>query len=307
MDRRRFVPSGEGLEGRALLSGLFGGKTATTTTTQTLETLPNTFIEKQMRIKNLPFFMRQPDPQRFLPPAAIKNLQEDLAAIVGRLHGPTTKVVEDFNLGLRHEFPHVSLSPADAKVLNRAFGSVLAAAGATTTEVANLKRDMNQITLATSKSPNPTTLAASDYSLVLQIGLSVGRPIKQPAVPTIAKKDGVMINGGRIALTRNPAPTFVGVYDVGPKGNKITSMQIINEAGDVLGVGPIAAATGDYSVKLSPALPNGTYKIQSRAIDNQGHMSLPSHTITLKVAHRYKTAGLPRGPLGLARAATRPS
>lgn len=300
MDRRRFVPSGEGLEGRALLSGLFGGKPATTRTTQTLETLPNTFIEKQMRIKNLPFFMREPDPQRFLPPAAIKNLQEDLAAIVGRLHGPTTRVVENFNRGLRHEFPHVSLSPADAKLLNRAFGSVLAAAGATTTQVANLQRDMNQITLATSKSPRPTDLAASDYSLVLQIGLSVGRPIKQPTVPTISKKDGVSLNGGTLAVTRNPAPTLVGVYNVGVKGNKITSMQIINEAGDVLGVGPIAAATGDYAVKLSPALPNGTYKIQARAIDDQGHMSLPSHAITLKVAHRFKAAGLPRGPLGLA-------
>jgi hypothetical protein len=303
MDRRRFVPSTEGLEGRALLSGLFGGKASTTTLTQTVASLPNTFAEKEMRIKNLPFFMKQPDPQRFLPTSVTNVLQQDLNVILGTLHGPTTKVVDNFNRGLRHEFPHVSLSVEDATRLNRAFGSVLAAAGATPTEQANLQRDMNQIALIDSKSPNPTNLAASDYSLVLQIGLAVGKPIKQPAVPQLAKKDGVMTDGGRIALTRNPIPTFVGVYDVGPKGNKVTTMQIIDQDGFVLGTGPVTPANGDYSVKLGSALPNGKYQIRVRAMDNLGHLSLPSNAITLKVAHRHRSAAEtltpPGGPLGL--------
>ena len=71
MDRRRFVPSPEGLEGRTLLAGinintLFG-----------LQLYPNlnvpiTFQQKSLRIQHLPYYLEKIRPGRFLP----KALQE---------------------------------------------------------------------------------------------------------------------------------------------------------------------------------------------------------------------------------------
>ncbi|MCA1684691.1 MAG: hypothetical protein LC745_01645, partial [Planctomycetia bacterium] len=70
MDRRRYTPSAEGLEGRALLS-LFGGTGHTGSqynTTVSIEDLPKTYKEKELRIAHLPYYLQQEDPRRYLPP-----------------------------------------------------------------------------------------------------------------------------------------------------------------------------------------------------------------------------------------------
>src|SRR4051812_47743511 len=98
MDRRRFVPSPDGLEGRALLS-LFGS-TKATAATSLAQDVPVTFRQKQLRIDHLPFYLRQTEPGRLLPDADLQTLQADLTAIAGRLHRPPTHTLEAFNARL---------------------------------------------------------------------------------------------------------------------------------------------------------------------------------------------------------------
>src|SRR4051795_4439794 len=85
MDRRRFVPSTEGLEGRALLASLFGSGTSNTNATQDI---PVTFALKEARIDRLPYFMEQFRPGRFLPPDTISHLKTDLLAVAAKIHKP---------------------------------------------------------------------------------------------------------------------------------------------------------------------------------------------------------------------------
>ena len=72
MDRRRYVPSTEGLEGRELLSGvntLFGVQVTTNLN------VPITLQQKEKRIEHLPYYMQQINPGRFLPKAEIEEIQ----------------------------------------------------------------------------------------------------------------------------------------------------------------------------------------------------------------------------------------
>jgi hypothetical protein len=238
MDRRRFVPSGEGLEGRALLS-LFGSSFSRFNE-KTDQNVPLTFFQKVVRVKHLPFYLDQVDTNRFLPASTIHSLQNNLDALIGELHSPMTSVQTNaFNSALRDVLPRTSLSSVEAATLNKAFGSVLIAAGATPSQTIALQSDLNQLAFVDAKSVNPATLAANDYSVTLQTALAAGRPIKQPVAPVISAKDGVIIEGGKFGRTRVHTPTLVGVYDVGLRGNSITDIQIVTPNGQVLGTGNI--------------------------------------------------------------------
>ena len=73
MDRRRFVPSPETLEGRTLqtnINTLFGIQLSTNLN------IPITFQQKSLRIQRLPFYLDQIAPHgRFLPKAEIQQIQ----------------------------------------------------------------------------------------------------------------------------------------------------------------------------------------------------------------------------------------
>ena len=72
MDRRRFVPKPEGLEGRTLLSNIFGSS-GTSNTQRTIQNMPDTWTEKTDRVAHLPYYLQQIDPQTPLPAAAISS------------------------------------------------------------------------------------------------------------------------------------------------------------------------------------------------------------------------------------------
>ena len=84
MDRRRFVPAPEGLEVRTMLSsggagfGLLGSGTTT-------QTLPITFPQKELRIQKMPTNLRALQPDRFLPPATINQIQLGLNQIMSQI------------------------------------------------------------------------------------------------------------------------------------------------------------------------------------------------------------------------------
>jgi Bacterial Ig-like domain len=323
MDRRRFVPSPEGLEGRALLS-LFGHSSSSQTNSSSNTTsifgvggnlttvndnIPETFKAKETRVAHLPFFLERIRPGRFLPNDVISQLQTDLNAIVGQLHKPDGAVLEAFNRHLRDAEPHPSLSDTDAHILNRSFGFALNAAGATPEAQANLQADMNNLARVDANSPQPVFLATNDYALVLQTILGIGRPIARPTVPELKANTGIRVNAN-LGITGHHQPTLVGTYDAvqNTAATKLvatnTSMQLIDGNGDVLGSAPVDN-NGDYAVTFAKPLDDGLYTFYVRAADDQGHLSEPSPPFKLKIISRrhavVTSTGLmpPRGPLGL--------
>ena len=283
MDRRRFTPSTEGLEGRALLS-LFSGYHIGSqyNTTVSIQDLPKTYKEKELRIAHLPYYLLQEDSRRFLPAETTSRLQTDINTVVSELHAPTTRVVDAFNAGLRRLMPSNNLTQADARFLNNSFGSVLERAGATSQEVTNLQEDMNQLAKVDSLSIQPSTLARGDYSLVLQTTLAVGRPMITPTSPTLQVKDGIKTYGGRLGLTTDHYPTLVGSYQAGATKDSSVWMQIVNlDSGQVVGTTPVGPS-GTYTIKVS-YLPDGIYHLSARSSDEVGHLSQPSNPFILKI------------------------
>jgi hypothetical protein len=282
MDRRRFVPSGEGLEGRALLS-LFGNL-STSRQRDTGQNVPETWLQKEQRVNHIPFYLRAVDTTRFLPRATVENLQNHLHAVMGELSSPTDQAVTNFDLSIRDAFNNLTISTAEANALNRNFGEVLIKAGATPEQTINLQSDMNQLAFVDAKSINPSILVANDYSLVLQTAIAAGRPIKRPDASTLHANDGAILSNGMLGRTRDHNPTLVGIYNVGLKGNGITDIQIVTANGTVLGTGKITPITSAYTVKVTTTLADGIYNLYTRAIDNQGHLSdLSVHYFKLKV------------------------
>jgi hypothetical protein len=304
MDRRRYVPSGEGLEGRALMTSLFGGKTPASALTTSVQNLPETFKQKELRIQHLPFFLEQLKPGRFVPPDAIKNIQTNLNQIAATLHAPSEALVKNFNTSLRHGFPYKTLSPDTARILNHTFGTVIASAGADPTLVQNLQQDMNQLAFADAKGVDPAYVATNDYALVLQTALAVGRPIQTPTAFSLAARDGVRINNGAAGATHNHTPALVGTYAVGATPEGSTRVQAIDAEGRVVGSASVDN-NGKYTITTEP-LADGTYKLRARAIDQFGHVSNPSPAFVLKVTTRQaprtfaqENLNPPAGPLGL--------
>jgi hypothetical protein len=283
MERRRFVPSGEGLEGRALLS-FFGGGSGGRFKQGSDQNVPQTWYQKEARIEHLPFYMNQVQTKRFLPVSTITNLKADLHAVMGELSSPTETSVVDFNLTLRNAYKTMTISTAEANALNRTFGAVLIKAGATPQQTINLQSDMNQLAFVDSKSIDPSLLVTNDYALTLQTAMAAGRPIKKPEGAVLKKGEGIILDGGLLAKTSNHTPSFVGTYNVGVKGNGITFIQLVTANGTVLGTGSITPELGTYTAKVAQPLADGIYHIYTRAIDNQGHMSdLSYHYTELKV------------------------
>ena len=87
MDRRRYVPSTEGLEGRALLAtGLFGGTTSKSI--DPAQEVPVTYALKEHRVERLPHFLELIKSGRYLPADTVKQLQADLLDVAANLHAP---------------------------------------------------------------------------------------------------------------------------------------------------------------------------------------------------------------------------
>jgi hypothetical protein len=306
MDRRRFVPSTEGLEGRALLTSLFGSASSNT---NPADEVPMTFALKEARIERLPHFLEQIRPGRFLPPDVTAHLKTDLLAVAGKLHSPGPAVLDGFNSRLRQVEPSSSLSKADAAGLNRSFRVAVTATGATPQQVQNLADDMNALARVDANSPQPVFLATNDYTLVLETVLMVGRPIRRPTVPQLEVNNGdrVAVNVG---VTTKRQPVLVGNYDA------FATMQVVDASGNVFGgavvkkfgptqVNGVAQATGKYGITIDRPLADGTYTFFVRAIDAEGNMSHLSPQFTLKVISppRARTAAEqlipPGGPLNL--------
>jgi hypothetical protein len=276
MDRRRFIPSSEGLEGRALLAtttnlgNLFGFQVNTNLN------IPVTYEQKQLRVEHLPYYLEKILPGRFLPKAEVKGIQGNLLELISQLHKPATSALNNYNYELRQIVPHQSITPTSVNVLNDGFGAVLHAATASPSVVDGLKSNLNQLaTQVDTASPQPVFLASNDYTLVLETALSIGRPMPPPILPKIAKDQGIQANINHIK-TPLKHPAFVGSYHFH------THIQIITPSGVVVGT-TNCRKNNRYKVLVDPPLSPGIYQFRIRAYDDAGNLSRVSRLFEVKV------------------------
>jgi len=280
--RRRFIPSSEGLEGRQLLS------TATAPATPAAVATPNpngpfnsppsapTIEAKLHRIQNLPFFIGQLNRDGAVPQPTVQNIQNDLNTLVAQLSPGNSSAVSTFNLDIRKAQPYLKIRPQDATALNRDFGTVLLAAGAKPAVVADLQTQMTALTNFATTQPNSRIVTTTDYAIVGQIALEIGRPLAAPAVPSLLGADH-QGNKGKVQITHNSQPSLTGNHIAG------TNVQIVDVNDQtVLGTAEVNPTTLVYSVKFNGKLPDGIYTVRVRAEDS-GYVSPPSPAFTFEV------------------------
>jgi hypothetical protein len=296
MDRRRFVPSAEGMEGRTLLASsvnlnnLFGFQVNTNLN------IPITSEQKQLRIERLPYYLEKILPGRFLPKPEIAQVQAGLNGLMTAIKKPPSKALDNYNLVLRRVVPTQSLRANDAVQLNHAFTAVLNSAHTPSNSVEGMQAALNQwVTQVDTASPQPSYLATNDYTLVLETALAVGRPMPPPILPRIVKNQGIQADPQHIKTPLHH-PSLLGTYHFH------THMQIIDDQGNVFGEAKVRK-NNEYKLTIGTPLAVGTYKFRIRAVDDLGHLSKVSRAFLIKVVpsrHHKVTTGevTPQGPLG---------
>lgn len=301
MDRRRFVPSSEGLEVRNLLSTVAAPavQTATTVaapnaaasraaqvdgTSATAETIQT----KLKHIENLPFFLGRLTKDNQLPDPAVKEIQGGLYSIVAQLHPSKSSLVQKFNLDLRRTLTNQNIRPTDAQTLNNDFDAVLEAAGAPAASRAALRNGMNQLAQFDSSQRNSAIVVANHYATVLQVALGSGRPLLKPNAPRLVTAERA--TSGKMDITKNPQPTFVGNYAAGAQ------IEIVAENGEVLGIGQVDNSN-NYRVQINRQLPDGKYTVSARATDeSHTYFSPLSKPYTFTIRTPIVKAATPKGP-----------
>lgn len=287
MDRRRFIPGAESLEGRRLMTGSpynnFGGTTGINSLfgfqLYSQLNLPITYQQKSLRIDHLPFYLGQITANRFLPKPETKQIQQGLYNLMDTITKPPTSAINHYNYELRKVVPKQSLTSSDIHLLNYAFTAVMKATKAPSQAIAQLNSALYQlVSQVDTASALPVTLATNDYTLVLQTALGVGRPMPPPTLPRIAKNEGIQADAHHIK-TPLKHPTLVGTYHFH------TVIQLVTPSGVVYGQAAVNK-NDNYRVKVAPALAVGTYKFQLRAIDTVGHVSRIGYPFLLKVVPR---------------------
>jgi hypothetical protein len=277
MDRRRFVPSAEGLEVRTLmatnLNSLFGLQVNSNLN------IPITYQQRELRIKRLPYYLEQIRPGRYLPKPEIKQIQDSLFGMLEVIHRPPTQGLNDFNYSLRKVVSKQSLTSTDINRLDQTFTGVLNSARTPPPAVAGLRSALYQLTSQIdTNSVLPVTLATNDYTLVLETALAVGRPMPSPALPRIAKNEGIQANDQHMKTPlRHPAVT--GTYHFH------TNIQIITPQSQIVGDGHVHG-NNDYKVRIVTPLSPGVYKFYLRAVDQVGHLGHVSRPFFIKVVPR---------------------
>jgi hypothetical protein len=286
-ERRRFVPSTEGLETRELMAALntlFGLQVATNLN------VPITYQQKAKRIENLPYYMSQIVPGRFLPKTEIAEIQSALYGMIDSINKPPTEALNNFNYQLRKVVQKQSLNSTDIQILNHGVTAVLKSANAPTDSVSVLASALNTLTSQVdTASVQPVFLGTNDNTIVLQTALAIGRPMPPPQLPTIQKSDGVQA-GAQHIKTPLARPTLVGTYHFH------TVVQVVTPTGEVVGSFN-CHKNNDYKVQITTPLSVGVHEFRLQAVDDAGHVSRLGAPFLIKVVPR-KNQATPKGPLG---------
>jgi hypothetical protein len=293
MNRRRFVPSTEGLEGRALQAStglnVFGLQL-----TNNLN-VPITFEQKAKRIEHLPFYMGQIHPGRFLPKAEIQQIQGALFNMIDSIQKPVPQVLDNFNFQIRQIVPKQSLSAGDIAVLNHGVAGVLTNAKAPAASVEGISNALQKlISQVDTASVMPVYVGTNDATIVLQTALAIGRPMPPPQLPKLKRDTGINA-GAQHFKTPLERPILVGTYHFH------TTMQVVTPDGVVVGQG-VTARNNDYRVQITTPQTVGVHEFRLQAVDTVGHISRISPPFLIKIVpnkHQDTAIGkaTPQGPL----------
>jgi hypothetical protein len=293
MDRRRYVPSTEGLEGRDLMTAvntLFGISVSTNLN------IPITLQQKELRIEHLPFYLEQVNPGRFLPKPEVKEIQSALLNMIDSIDKPRITALNNFNYQLRGVVSKQSLSASDIALLNHGVSAVLASAHAPQSSIDGISNGLFTLTSQVdTASAQPVFLGTNDNTLVLQTALAIGRPMPPPQLPRIKKNDGIQANANHIK-TPLMRPTLVGTYHFH------TVIQVVTPQGIVVGESNVRP-NSNYNVQITTPQSVGIHEFRLQALDDGGHVSRISKPFLIKVVPRKhpKTTvakATPKGPLG---------
>jgi hypothetical protein len=272
MNRRRFVPSADGLEVRQLLATATAIPTVSAAATTVA---PSPYDQRLQRIERLPFFLSSIEPNRSLPSGAVEAIQDNLLSIIGTLHAPPTTQLQEYNKLIRGILGGSSVSADQLQRLDRAFGKVLASAGANEATASSLRASLLQLErVSLNTASRPSSVAANDYTLILQLALALGKPLPAPTAVRLAPADDTGAKGDH--ATRVNQPSLVGTYSEG------ATIQILDSDGNVVGATK-AGEKGAYSVRFAHPLQPGTYRVRVRAISAQGVASLSSQPFKLVI------------------------
>jgi hypothetical protein len=275
MDRRRFVPSSERLEGRTLQATVNPFNPFGAQVTSNLN-IPISYQQKALRIEHLPYYLEKIRPGRFIPKPEIQEIKDALFNMMDAIHRPPPAALNRYNYELRPVVSKQSLSASDIHRLNFSFDAVLRSAETPPGSIDLMSSALFQmVSQVDTASPLPTYLGTNDYSLVLQTALAVGRPMPSPTLPKIARNQGIQA-GPQHIKTPLHHPTIVGTYHFH------TYMQIISPAGIVFGTTNVHK-NNNYKLNISTSLPVGTYEFRLRAVDDVGHLSRVSKPFLIKV------------------------
>lgn len=278
LDRRRFVPSTEGLESRELqaaLNTLFGIQVATNLN------VPITYQQKSKRIEHLPYYLEKIIPGRYLPQAEIAEIQQGLYNMMDGITKPPPDALNNFNYALRSVVNKQSLTAGDIHLLNHGVSAVLTSAHTPEASISLIAGGLFNLTSQVdTASVQPGFLGSNDNTLVLQTALAIGRPMPPPQLPRIAKNNGIQA-GNQHIKTPLARPTLTGTYHFH------TVIQVVTPAGIVVGQENVHR-NNDYKVQITTPQTVGVHEFRLQALDDVGHVSRIGPPFLIKVVPRKK-------------------
>jgi hypothetical protein len=294
MDRRRFVPSTEGLEGRALMTStnlntLFGLQVNTNLN------VPISLQQKELRIEHLPYYLEQIQPGRFLPKTEIKDIQSALFGMIDSINKPPPDALNNYNYQLRKVVSKQSLNAGDIALLNHGVTAVLKSAHAHEASISTLSTALLNLTSQIdTNSVQPVVLGTNDNTLVLETALAIGRPMPPPQLPRIKKDNGIQADSQHIK-TPLARPTLVGTYHFH------TIIQVVTPDGTVVGEAN-CRRNNNFEVQITTPQTVGVHEFHLQAEDDAGHISRLGARFLIKIVpkkHDNTTVGkaTPKGPL----------
>ena len=225
----------------------------------------------------MPINLRALQPDRFLPPETINQIQLGLNEIMSQVSPAPPRGLTNYNLEMRNIVHNSSLSAANAATLDRMFSSILIASHTPEPGLTNVVSGVNQlVSQVDTASISPVFLATNDNAYILQLGLVIGQQMPAPRAPTITKGTGHQVNP-RVAITPLYAPTYAGTYEYG------ATIDMVNvKTGDVIGTA-IVGKDGRYALHITTPLAVGKYHLAVRAVDEVGHVGHASRVFGLQV------------------------
>ncbi len=283
-DRRRFVPSTEGLEGRALMASantLFGLQV-----TNNLN-VPITYQQKQLRIEHLPYYLQEIQPGRFLPKAEIQTIQTSLYNMMDLIDKPRTDALNNFNYQLRKVVDKQSLTAGDISLLNKGVAAVLKSANTPPGSIGGISNGLFNLTSQVdTASVQPVFLGTNDTALVLETALAIGRPMPPPQLPRIKRDNGIQA-GTQHIKTPLARPTLTGTY------HYHTIIQVVTPQGAVVGEANVRR-NNNFEVQITTPQSVGIHEFRLQAEDDVGHISRIGKPFLIKVVPKHHQ---PQGPL----------